>query len=93
MRGFMHSIGQMFGRMLRALVLWAVIVGGLATGGFSLSAHRLPTNNEWVLIGLLTLAAGAVGVLATLVWELSHLGQISRAVREHQVLHSNVRQP
>ncbi|MBA3823790.1 MAG: hypothetical protein H0X24_07790 [Ktedonobacterales bacterium] len=93
MSGFFHSLGQMLGRMVRALFTWAIAVGGLATAGFSVAARHLPTASEWVLIGMLTLAAGAVGVLGTLVWELSHLGQISRAVRHHQDAQPTYHQP
>lgn len=93
MSGFFHTIGNLLGRMLRALVTWAVVVGGLATAGFSVAARHLPTASEWVLIGMLTLAAGAIGVLGTLVWELSHIGQITRAVRDRQAVHPTYHQP
>ncbi len=93
MNGFFHTIGNLLGRMVRALFMWAIIVGGLATAGFSVAARHLPTASEWVLLGMLTLAAGAVGVLGTLVWELSHIGQISRAVRQHQAAQPTYHQP
>ncbi len=81
MENVLHGIGNAIGRMVRAFFLWAVVVGGIATAWFSVTAHRLPRAGEWGLIVALLLAGGGLGILTTLVWELSHLGTISRAIR------------
>jgi hypothetical protein len=76
-----HTIGVVFGRMMRALLMWGIIVGALATGWFSLTARRLPTASEWGLVAGIAIVAGLLGTMSTLVWELSHLGTISRHLR------------
>ena len=81
MGNILHGIGSAIGRMVRAFFIWAAVVGGIATGWFSLTAHRLPHAGEWGLIVALLLAAGGIGLLGTLVWELSHIGTISRAIQ------------
>ncbi len=82
-----HIIGIIIGRMFRALIAWGLIIGGIATGWFSLTSHRMPRNSEWGLIIGIAIVAGLLGMMSALVWELSHLGTISRALRhrhEHQ---------
>jgi hypothetical protein len=76
-----HTIGTVFGRMFRALLIWGIVVGAIATGWFSLTAHRLPHTGEWGLVGGIAIIAGLLGMMSTLVWELSHLGTISRHLR------------
>jgi hypothetical protein len=78
-----HTIGIVFGRMFRALIAWGLIIGGVATAWFSYSSHHLPRNGEWGLIITIAIVAGLLGMMSTLVWELSHLGTISRAIRHH----------
>ena len=81
MQKIRQTIGAVFGRMFRALFMWGIAIGAVATGWFSYSAHHFPRAGEWGLIIGLTIAAGLLGAMATLVWELSHLGTISRAIR------------
>ncbi len=77
-----QTIGTVFSRMFRNLIIVGLVVGAIGTAWFSITAHRLPLASEWGLVGGLTLVAGLLGAMATLVWELSHIGQISRAVRQ-----------
>lgn len=81
MQKITHSIGIVFGRMMRALLIWGIIVGAIATGWFSLTAHHLPRAGEWGLVAAIAVIAGLLGMMSTLVWELSHLGTISRHLR------------
>ncbi len=84
MQAITHTIGTVLGRMVKALFVWGIIVGAVATGWFSLNAHRLPAAGEWGLVITIAVIAGLLGMMATLVWELSHLGYISRKIRERQ---------
>ena len=84
MNGIMHGIGDAIAKMVRALLVWGVVAGAAGIGWVALQSHRAPVTAEWVLIGVLALIAGLLGAMSMLAWELSHIGQISRAVRSAQ---------
>ncbi len=81
MRQVGHFFAELFGKMLRWLLGWAIVIGGLVTLGFSLKSHQLPTAPEWTLIVLITIIAGMLGMVSALAWELTHIGAVVHFVR------------
>jgi len=80
MRQVGKFIRAIVGRMLRALLIWAVVVGGITVSIITLSEHKSPNVAEWFLIGMVTVLAGALGMALTLAWELTHIPHILRHV-------------
>jgi len=81
---FLHTMEGVLRRMARAFVIWGAAITVVATAWFSLAAHRLPRGGEWGLVLGLFIAAGLLGTLVVLVWELSHIGPIMRAVQRQE---------
>jgi len=84
---FLHTMEGVLRRMARAFVIWGAAITVVATAWFSLAAHRLPRGGEWGLVLGLFIAAGLLGTLVVLVWELSHIGPIMRAVQRQDEPH------
>jgi hypothetical protein len=68
--------------MVRGFLVVAAI--GLI-GGFGLvygTTHKLPDAGQWTLLVALTIVAGLLGAMITLVWELSHLGHVRHIYKQ-----------
>jgi hypothetical protein len=76
-----RSIGAIIMRMFRSLLFWAVIAGGGAIGWVALASHQMPNITEWGLVATVAIIAGLLGAVSTLAWELTHIKQLTQAVR------------
>src|SRR5271165_91570 len=81
MGGFFHGIGEVMGMMFRALIIWALVIAAAAFGWVALESHHLPSSAEWGLVALVALVGGLLGAVSRLAWELTHIGQVAKAVR------------
>jgi len=89
----MGSVGTIIGKMFRALLIWGIVIGGGAIAGVALLSHHAPLRTDWVLIAVLAVVGGVLGSMMVLVWEMSHMGQISRAIRSRQGPHGPNQSP
>lgn len=79
-----HSLTEFAARMGRWFISWAIVIGGCVLLGWITIQHRVPSEAEWLLIGLLSVLAGMLGMVAAIAWELTHVEVLMRFVRSRR---------
>ena len=79
---------SIFFSVAKGCLLTALIAGVLATGTVLLLSHRLPSTADFTLIAVIVILAGAFGSAIALIWRMTHIPEILRAVE-----HSGDHQP
>lgn len=82
----MSRIGRYFESLFfsvaKGCLLTALIAGVLATATVLLLSHQLPSTADFTLIVVIVVLAGAFGSAIALIWRMTHIPEILRAV-EH----------
>lgn len=81
----MGTIGRWFKELVGAMVRGCLVLGILALVAavvvVYVTSNALPNASEWILVGALAVTAGFLGAAVALVWRLSHMDTVSRAMR------------
>jgi NAD/NADP transhydrogenase beta subunit len=82
----MSRIGRYFESLFfsvaKGCLLTALIAGVLATATVMLLSRQLPSAADFTLIVVIVVLAGAFGSAVALIWRMTHIPEILRAV-EH----------
>lgn len=82
----MSRIGRYFESLFfsvaKGCLLTALIAGVLATATVMLLSRQLPSTADFTLIVVIVVLAGAFGSAVALIWRMTHIPEILRAV-EH----------